>query len=293
MKARSTTCLKAVSEGPACYSQMLRLRLLTAAILLPLLVAAMFLLPNAWWSLALVVPLLMAGHEWARLAAFDRNGQTAFLATLAAASAALWVIAIPGAGAPQVGAALSERSVYALSAAFWCVIAPCWLWLKLVVRHRMVLATAGLIVLLPTWLALSRLQHDATLLLLLLAVIWIADTAAYFVGRALGRHKLAPIISPGKTWEGVGGAFAAVTVYALTLYFSLFLARYPQFNAQLVVSAFLVMTAFGIEGDLFESWLKRSAGVKDSGAIFPGHGGMLDRIDALTAALPLAALIFI
>ena len=272
---------------------MLKLRLLTAAILLPLLVAAMFLLPNAWWSLALVAPLLMAGHEWARLAAFDRKGQTGFLATLAAASAALWVIAIPGAGAPHAGAALSERSVYALSAAFWCVIAPCWLWLKLVVRHRMVLATAGLIVLLPTWLALSRLQHDATLLLLLLAVIWIADTAAYFSGRALGRHKLAPIISPGKTWEGVGGAFAAVTVYALTLYFSLFLTRYPQFNAQLVISAFLVMTAFGIEGDLFESWLKRSAGVKDSGAIFPGHGGMLDRIDALTAALPLAALIFI
>ena len=106
--------------------------------------------------------------------------------------------------------------------AFWCVIAPCWLWLKLVVRHRVALAAAGLVVLLPTWLALARLQNDAMLLLLLLAVVWIADSAAYFSGRALGRHKLAPAISPGKTWEGVGGAFAAVTVYALALHFSLF-----------------------------------------------------------------------
>ena len=154
-------------------------------------------------------------------------------------------------------------------------------------------AVAGLVVLLPTWLALARLQQDPKLLLLLLGVVWIADTAAYFSGRALGRHKLAPTISPGKTWEGVGGAFAAVTVYALTLYFSLFLARYPQFNAQLIIAAFLGMTTFGIVGDLLESWLKRSAGVKDSGTILPGHGGMLDRIDAITAALPLAALIFI
>jgi phosphatidate cytidylyltransferase len=272
---------------------MLKLRVLTAGVLLPLLLAAMFLLPNLWWSLALVAPLSVAGHEWAQLAALGRSAETAFLAVLLAACASLWVIAIPGAGSSHAWGALAERAVYALSAAFWCVIAPCWLWLKLVVRHRVVLAIAGLVVLLPTWLALARLQHDAKLLLLLLGVVWIADTAAYFSGRALGRHKLAPTISPGKTWEGVGGAFAAVTVYALTLYFSLFLARYPQFNAQLIIAAFLGMTTFGIVGDLLESWLKRGAGVKDSGTILPGHGGMLDRIDAITAALPLAALIFI
>jgi hypothetical protein len=182
--------------------------------------------------------------------------------------------------APHAGAALSERSVYALSAAFWCVIAPCWLWLKLVVRHRMVLATAGLIVLLPTWLALSRLQHDATLLLLLLAVIWIADTAAYFSGRALGRHKLAPSISPGKTWEGVGGAFAAVTVYALTLYFSLFLTRCPQFAAHLVVP-------FCRDRLCTRDRLNRGSSAVRSqrdGAIFPARRHA-DRIDVLTAAL--------
>jgi phosphatidate cytidylyltransferase len=174
-----------------------------------------------------------------------------------------------------------------MSAIFWCILAPYWLRLKLVVRHPAMLAVVGLIVLLPTWLALVQLQNDAMLLLALLAVVWIADTAAYFTGRAWGRHKLAPAISPGKTWEGVAGAFGGVTVYALG--FSLFMVRSPF----IIIPVFLVMTGLSIVGDLFESWLKRNAGVKDSGSMFPGHGGMLDRMDAITAALPLAALIFI
>jgi phosphatidate cytidylyltransferase len=106
-------------------------------------------------------------------------------------------------------------------------------------------------------------------------------------GRTFGRHKLAPRISPGKTWEGVAGALATVTVYALIL------AGTTGRDSGFLVATFLGMTVFSIVGDLFESWLKRSAGVKDSGAILPGHGGMLDRIDALTSALPLAGLIFV
>lgn len=249
---------------------------MTVAVVLPVLLAAMFLLPNVWWSIALVAPLLVAGHEWARLADFARGAEAAFLTALLAGSVLLWLIA-------------PERAVFALAVAFWCVIVPCWLWLKLVVRQRLALAAAGLAVLLPAWLALARLQHDAGLLLRLLAVVWIADSAAYFTGRALGRHKLAPAISPGKTWEGVGGAFAAVIAYALALHFSLFAAR----DLPRVIAGFVSMVALGILGDLLESWLKRCAGVKDSGGIFPGHGGMLDRIDGVTAALPLAALIFV
>ena len=249
---------------------------MTVAVVLPVLLAAMFLLPNVWWSIALVAPLLVAGHEWARLADFARGAEAAFLTALLAGSVLLWLIA-------------PERAVFALAVAFWCVIVPCWLWLKLVVRQRLALAAAGLAVLLPAWLALARLQHDAGLLLRLLAVVLIADSAAYFTGRALGRHKLAPAISPGKTWEGVGGAFAAVIAYALALHFSLFAAR----DLPRVIAGFVSMVALGILGDLLESWLKRCAGVKDSGGIFPGHGGMLDRIDGVTAALPLAALIFV
>jgi len=268
---------------------MLEVRVMTVVVVLPLLLAAMFLLPNAWWNMVLVAPLLIAGHEWARLADFGRGAEAAFLAALLAGCLVLWLIAVPAAQRPGNAAAAPERAVFAVAVAFWCVIAPCWLWLKLVVRQRLALAVVGLVVLLPTWLGFARLQHDAGLLLQLLAVIWIADSAAYFAGRALGRHKLAPAISPGKTWEGVGGAFAAVIAYALALHFSLFAAR----DLPMVIAGFVSMVALGILGDLLESWLKRCAGVKDSGGVFPGHGGMLDRIDGVTAALPLAALIFV
>lgn len=268
---------------------MLKVRIMTVVVVLPLLLAAMFLLPNTWWNIALVAPLLVAGHEWARLADFGRGAEAAFLTALLAGCVLLWIFAVPAGERSGNTAPAPERAVFALAVAFWCVISPCWLWLKLVVRHRLALAAAGLVVLLPMWLALARLQHDAMLMLLLLAVIWIADTAAYFTGRALGRHKLAPAISPGKTWEGVGGAFAAVIAYALVLHFSPLSTR----DLPLLIAGFSSMVALGVVGDLLESWLKRCAGVKDSGGLFPGHGGMLDRIDGVTAALPLAALIFI
>jgi phosphatidate cytidylyltransferase len=266
---------------------MLKLRVLTAAVLLLLVLAAMFLLPAVWWQLALIAPLIMAGHEWSRLAGFSRASEAAFLCTLVAGGVVVWLAARPG--PVRAGyAVVASHAVHVCSAAFWLVIVPCWLWLKLKVRNRLALAAAGLLVLLPAWLALAQLQSNPNLLLCLLAVVWIADTAAYFAGRAFGRHKLAPAISPGKTWEGVAGAFAAVTVYAAALHF----ARLPADEFYFVIGAFFCMTAFSIVGDLFESWMKRGAGVKDSGAILPGHGGMLDRIDGMVAALPLAALIF-
>jgi phosphatidate cytidylyltransferase len=266
-------------------SRTLKLRLLTAAVLLPLLLAAMFLRPRAWWQLVLVVPLLIAGREWSRLAGFGRVETALFLLVLATGVAMLWTTANPGAAGGPNSAPIA-RAAYAFSLAFWLVIAPCWLWLKLAVRNRAALFIAGMAALLPTWLALAQLQGNG--LLLLMGVVWIADTAAYFSGRAFGRRKLAPAISPGKTWEGVGGALAAVTVYALIVYFAQIMGRDIDF----LVAVFVAMAAISIIGDLFESWLKRCAGVKDSGAVLPGHGGMLDRIDGLMAAMPLAALIF-
>jgi phosphatidate cytidylyltransferase len=124
--------------------------------------------------------------------------------------------------------------------------------------------------------------------------VWVADIAAYFAGRAFGRRKLAPAISPGKTWEGVYGALAAVVLYALALVPLARAAGYPREPTALAIAAWIVLalalTALAVGGDLFESLLKRLAGVKDSGTLLPGHGGILDRIDALLAALPLAAL---
>jgi phosphatidate cytidylyltransferase len=261
---------------------MLKQRLITAAVLIPLLLAAMFLLPAFWWQLLLLILMLIAAHEWSRLGAFTRMGEAVFMLVLVAAIALLMaIVAMPGTA--------YTRMVVGANVAFWLIVVPCWLWLKIVIRNRSLLGILGVVALVPTWLAFAQLQRDPLLLLLLLIVVWIADTAAYLFGRLFGRHKLAPAISPGKTWEGVAGALATVAVYALALH----LARTMEHDGAFLVVAFLSMTVFSIFGDLFESWLKRSAGVKDSGAILPGHGGMLDRIDGVMAALPLAALIFI
>jgi phosphatidate cytidylyltransferase len=138
------------------------------------------------------------------------------------------------------------------------------------------------------WLALVRLQPTPWALLVVMSVVWIADTAAYFAGKSFGRNKLAPQISPGKTWEGAFGAMAAVAVY-----YGVLLLLEPQqryFNGIAGLGVFLLILVLSIEGDLFESWMKRQAGVKDSGQLLPGHGGILDRIDGLTATMPLAAL---
>jgi len=126
-------------------------------------------------------------------------------------------------------------------------------------------------------------------LLLAMGVVWVADTAAYFVGRRFGGRKLAPQVSPGKTWAGVYGAVGGALVYGVVVW-----AVAPPGSVQLIAGLMLVllMTVLSIVGDLFESWMKRVAGVKDSGELLPGHGGLLDRMDGLTATLPLAAIYF-
>jgi phosphatidate cytidylyltransferase len=118
-----------------------------------------------------------------------------------------------------------------------------------------------------------------------MAMVWVADISAFFAGRKFGRHKLAPNISPGKTWEGVAGALLGVIVYVEIV---ILVSGLQQHNALFVYA--LVGVALSVMGDLFESAIKRQAGVKDSGTLLPGHGGLLDRIDALTSTLPLAAL---
>jgi phosphatidate cytidylyltransferase len=125
--------------------------------------------------------------------------------------------------------------------------------------------------------------------LAVVAVIWVADISAYFVGRAFGRHKLAPQISPGKTWEGAVGAGVGVLIYGFAV---LRLSGYdPTMGAAVLLGALLIgTTALSVVGDLFESLAKRQIGVKDSGSILPGHGGLLDRLDSLTATLPAIAL---
>jgi len=266
---------------------MLKQRILTVAVLLPLLLAGLFLLPNLYWGMLTGAVLGVAAHEWSRLAGYLGPGRWLYPAALVAC--ALTILAVEHALMRQPFIySLPGRLLYGLAAVLWLVIVPVWLYFRWPVRDPLLLALTGALVLLPFWHALVWLQLKPTRLLGVMGVIWAADIAAYFTGRAFGRHKLAPQISPGKTWEGVGGAVAAVAVYWTAVgWFGR--TSVPFWPGLLLV---VLLTAVAILGDLFESWMKRVAGLKDSGTLLPGHGGVLDRVDALTSALPLAALYF-
>lgn len=258
-------------------------RLLTAALALPLFLAALFLLPRTGWVLCLLPALLLAAREWGALVGYERAGAWIYASITTAVAA---VLAYVG---HQDGTPSSLQLVaYSAAAAFWLLLAPFWLRTQWRVRGR-ALAVTGWVVLIPMWLALVELQSIAAVLLAFLGVVWIADTAAYLAGRQWGRHKLAPSISPGKTWEGVAGAVAGVFIYYALL--QRFVDDpHPALSGTEGALLFAILLALSIEGDLFESWIKRQAGVKDSGRLLPGHGGVLDRIDGLTATLPVVAL---
>lgn len=263
---------------------MLLTRILTAAVLLPLFVGGLFFLPGFWWGIGLL-PLMIAGAwEWATLAGFRTSGRWSFCALILATTA---MLILAEDNLPLYGI---EQMIFAGSAVFWLIVAPSWLKRGWQIRSSIVFMATGWLLLVPTWLALLRLQAQPWVLLSILGVVWVADSAAYFAGHQWGRRKLAPSISPGKTWEGAAGAAVAVALYyAVVWYFGF----EPAAPGQGLTAALLVAMLFplSIIGDLFESWIKRQAGVKDSGRLLPGHGGVLDRIDALTSTLPLAALV--
>jgi phosphatidate cytidylyltransferase len=178
-----------------------------------------------------------------------------------------------------------QKEIFALAALFWMLVAPLWMWRGVRADQVTWIGAAGFAVLVPAGLAMLALKPLEVLLVLVL--VWIADSAAYFVGRAWGRRKLAPSISPGKSWEGALGGLVGAAAYAIIC--GIFISRIAW--AAFLASA-LLLAMVSIVGDLFESAVKRQAGVKDSGSLLPGHGGILDRIDSATATLPLAALLW-
>ena len=262
-------------------------RAVTAIIALAVFASALFLLPQSAWALLLLVVLGLGALEWAALARYGRSARIGFTALIVLSAAALFF------GVPHVTSAPGriDVAVFALSVVFWVAVAPFWLAQRWTTRNPLVLGAAGWIALVPMWLALVRLQPTPWALLIVMSVVWIADTAAYLAGKSFGRNKLAPLISPGKTWEGAAGAAVAIAVYYGILFFAVDPAQ-RYFGALSGLGLFLMILVLSVEGDLFESWLKRQAGVKDSGQLLPGHGGILDRIDGLTATMPLAALAF-
>jgi phosphatidate cytidylyltransferase len=261
---------------------MLKLRIVTACILGCMLLAGLFLLDPDWTAFGFGIVLTAGAWEWAGF-----GGLTSWPARAAYAAAIAVLLALSWRFTAEPLRLLELLGLACLwwAAAFlWLVIAP--------LKHQPRLALlCGIPVLVPAFVALARLDRvsgepmrgPAIVLWLVLLVI-AADIGAFFVGRSFGKRKLAPQVSPGKTWEGALGGLAAVAVVAWggAAYFGLPLCRSVLFGCAVGI--------FSVIGDLTESMFKRSAGLKDSGVLLPGHGGILDRIDSVTAAAPLYAL---
>jgi phosphatidate cytidylyltransferase len=272
---------------------MLRQRIITAAVLAALFLAALFGLPAVGWTALAGVVLGAAAWEWC---GFARGGRTARV-VYTAATAALGLATAGGLGlATGRAGALALVPIYGVALGFWAVGAPWWLVRRPGPAPAGLILAAGWLVLVPTFLALVHLRNISPITLLaFMMLVWIADIAAYFAGHRFGRTKLAPSISPGKTREGLYGALGATTLFGVA-WITFLPVHVPALVRDLpgsmawMIAFVLALTLLSVVGDLFESALKRGAGLKDSGALLPGHGGVLDRIDALTAVLPVAAL---
>ena len=253
---------------------MLKTRLITSLVLFLTIGAAYVYLPPLYWALLVLAVTSIAAWEWAGLSKF--NKPFSFIYSGFVLLLGLFVILYT----PQLMQIVIVWAVLA-STIFWLLIVPFLLAFTPTINNRFIMAALGLIVIIPFGLTMIALREINPLLLVVFAMtVWIADSAAYFAGKRFGKHKLASSISPGKTWEGVLGAFFAILIYASLL-------SYLTHQSYWFVLVFLGVMALSIMGDLFESMIKRQADVKDSSHLLPGHGGVLDRVDGLTSSLPL------
>lgn len=269
---------------------MLKQRVITAIILTLVFLGALFGLPPAYFPLFIGAVVLIGAWEWANLsscgALWQRLLYTVFIGALLAA--VCWVAGICPA-APALNLAVI-KSLLIAACAWWAVAlllvqgypSSAILW-----GHPLTRLFMGVLVLVPTWLALAyvRLQPQGAWLVVMIAgIVAAADTGGYFTGRKFGKRKLAQAVSPGKTLEGFAGGFLSnVALAALVAYLS-------GSHMYVLLAIILPTSLFSVLGDLLESMVKRHAGVKDSGVILPGHGGILDRVDSITAAAPVFAL---
>lgn len=269
---------------------MLKARVATAIVLLGVFLSALILLPTRQFALLVGVVVATGAYEWSSLAKTAGVARVVFAAfCLALFAAAVWGLQAVDPSRPGLAVLFAAVSV------FWIVAVPFWLARGVRFGSRAAALAVGVLVVVPAGLSVVSLHSVAPhVLLMFLALIWVADISAYFAGRAFGRHKLAPAISPGKSWEGVAGALAATMIYAIICAMLSPLldetVRGGLWVPYLAIAAALCLIS--VVGDLFESAVKRQAQVKDSGTLLPGHGGVLDRIDSITSTLPVAALLF-
>lgn len=258
-------------------------RALTASVLIGGFLAALYLFDHGSFAALTALAVAASAYEWAKLCRLPpvRAGLYAAVCLIGFGVAVLALYPVSIRGVP-------ERFIFGAASFFWIVIAPGLLQTGLR-RAAPILPVLGLLVIVPAGFAILAIPPG--LLLAALVLVWISDTAAYAGGRAFGRRRLAPTISPGKTWEGLLCGLAAALIYAI-----IYATLLPDAGERLLAggwAAYLAVAAAlclaGVLGDLFESAMKRQAGVKDSGSLLPGHGGILDRIDSATAVLPMTA----
>lgn len=270
---------------------MLKQRVITALVLAVIFLAALFGLPSGYFSFFIGAILLIGAWEWAGLSGFPTVWQRLVyaLVLLSLLIVAALYLGFEGEASPQLNN-LAIRDLLIVGCSWWAVAlllvqgypSSSVLW-----GHKYLRLVMGVLVLIPTWVALVYVRQQingAWLVLLLMLVVALADSGGYFVGRRFGKHKLAPAVSPGKTWEGFAGGFLTNCLLALILS--------QMLNMSLLVVLMLIVptSLISVLGDLLESMVKRHAGVKDSGSILPGHGGILDRVDGITAGAPVFAL---
>jgi len=262
---------------------MLKLRILSSLVLIPLVLWALFGWPLPWFAAFIGLFILSGAWEWSALAGLrSRPARWAFMIAVTVMSIVVflrqsWI-----------------ETILAVAVVFWALVlvdhvrkAPLS---GGMLRNRASRIACGLIILVATWVAIVALRQQPRgewLSLFLYLLVWGADTGAYFSGSFFGKHKLAPEVSPGKTWEGVAGGIIWVMLLVVVT------AIHFGWTAEIIAGWLGIAVAVGLVsvlGDLFESRIKRVAGVKDSGGLIPGHGGVLDRIDAMTAAAPLFVL---
>lgn len=253
---------------------MLKTRIITAVAALAIVAVVLFAMPRVWAEFVIALLLLAGAWEWSAFLGADRRSVRAAYTALVAACLA----AVHAASPPQAEIVLEIACTWWLLAFFWTFRYPTAI--PAVVRW-----VAGLLVIVPLFVALyTLLRFGVEYLVFVLLIVWVADGGAYFAGKRFGRVKLAPAISPGKTWEGVVGGMLLVALLALGT------ALWRDIDVAVLLPFCLAVGAVSIVGDLTVSMFKRTTGVKDSGTLFPGHGGVLDRIDSVAAAAPLFAL---
>ena len=265
---------------------MLKSRIVTALVIAPLTLAAVFFLSPQAFASSMALIVLMAAWEWtAMMRLASRTQRTVYIL------AVLFAIVVVQKTLPYF-----ERAIFFVAAVWWLVATvlvmlyprACALWCGRVSK-----GVVGFLVLVPTWAAMvyiRELDQGPWLIVYMFLLVWGADTGAYFAGKRFGKRKLMPRVSPAKSWAGIGGASVIVLLVTMTAQQHLHFSQNLSFGIYILA---LVLLFVSVVGDLTESMFKRQCGIKDSGSILPGHGGIMDRIDSLTAAAPVFALCLI